>query len=96
MTSIPRVRASEARTNYEPRSSRFRIDHPALLIRSDGAESPAIITNISQRGFRLKVASPPAAGERLLLRGELGDIPIEIRWAASSVAGGVFLQPRND
>jgi len=82
--------------NYESRPSRFRIDHPALLVRTDGVESPATITNISQNGFRLKVANPPTAGERVLLRGELGDIPIEIRWAVGSGAGGVFLQPKND
>ncbi len=96
MTSIPQVRVAKPHANYEPRSSRFRIDHPALLIRGDGTESPAVITNISQHGFRLKVDNPPAAGERLLLRGELGDIPIEIRWAVGSGAGGVFLQPTND
>jgi len=36
-------------SGYEPRAFRIGIDHQAVLVRADGAESPVTITNVSQK-----------------------------------------------
>ena len=80
-------------SGYEPRAFRIGIDHSAVLVRADGAESPVTITNVSQSGFCMKAEDAPAAGERVIIRGEAGDVPAEVRWAQGGDAGGVFVQP---
>ena len=80
-------------SGYEPRAFRIGIDHSAVLVRADGAESPVTITNVSQSGFCMKAEDVPAAGERVIIRGEAGDVPAEVRWARGRDAGGVFVQP---
>ncbi len=77
---------------YEPRPTRFGISHPVMLVRADGSEFQATITNVSQDGFGLKVRNRLLVGENVLLRGELGDVPAQVRWAGDNGAGGVFLQ----
>jgi hypothetical protein len=67
-----------------------------VLVRADGAESSVTITNVSQRGFRLKAPEVLSAGERVIFRGALGDVPGEVRWALGNDAGGIFLQPGPD
>ena len=81
---------------YEPRALRLGINHAVMLVRADGAESSVTITNVSQRGFRLKAPDVPSAGELVIFRGALGDVPAEIRWAFGNDAGGIFLQPGPD
>ena len=66
------------------------------MVRANGTESIAIISNISQAGFRLHVAETPDIGEFVFLRGKSGDVPAQIRWSLGSDAGGVFLQPKDD
>ena len=80
-------------SGYEPRAFRIGIDHAVLLVRADGAESPVTLTNVSQKGFCMKADAVPAVGERIIFRGDAGDVPAEVRWARSGDAGGVFLQP---
>lgn len=80
-------------SSYEPRAFRIGISHPAVLVRADGAESPVILTNVSQSGFCMKAEDVPGVGERVIFRGEAGDVPAEVRWARDGGAGGVFLQP---
>jgi len=79
---------------YEPRPSRFGITQDSTLVRADGTEAAVTITNISQTGFRLEAAEAPTTGERVFLRGDAGDVPAQIRWAAGNTAGGVFLRPQ--
>ena len=38
-------------------------------------------------------AAVPRIGERVIFRGELGDVPAEVRWAFHNEAGGIFLKP---
>lgn len=78
---------------YEPRAFRIGITQSAVLVRADGAESPVTITNVSQCGFCIKAGDVPIAGERVIFRGEAGDVPAEVRWARGRDAGGVFLPP---
>jgi hypothetical protein len=80
-------------SGYEPRAFRIGINHRAVLLRADGAESPVTITNVSQSGFRMKADDVPVVGERVIFRGEAGDVPAEVRWARGRDAGGVFLPP---
>jgi hypothetical protein len=80
-------------SGYEPRAFRIGIDHSAVLVRANGAESPVTITNVSQSGFCMKAEDVPGAGERIIFRGEAGDVPAEVRWASGGDAGGVYLQP---
>lgn len=81
---------------YEPRPPRFGIHQPSVLVRADGSEAPVVITNISQSGFRMKIAETPLIGEKVVLRSEVGDVPAQIRWALGDTAGGTFLRPRDD
>jgi hypothetical protein len=81
---------------YEPRSPRFGIHHDSTLVRADGTELPVVIVNISHSGFRLKMGETPLIGEKVLLRGEVGDVPAQIRWALGDTAGGYFLRPSDD
>ena len=80
-------------SGYEPRAFRIGINHAVLLVRADGAESPVTITNVSQSGFCMKASDAPNVGERVIFRGEAGDVPAEVRWSRGEDAGGVFLQP---
>jgi hypothetical protein len=80
---------------YEPRATRLAINLPVQLLRSDGTRSSATITNVSQRGFRLRTPDTPRVGERVVLRGEVADVPAEVRWASGDQVGGVFLQPEH-
>ena len=80
---------------YEPRPPRFGIHHDSTLVRADGTELPVVITNISQTGFRLTIGETPLIGEKVVLRGEVGDVPAQIRWALGDTAGGTFLRPRD-
>lgn len=81
---------------YEPRPPRFGIHHPSVLVRSDGSETPVVIVNISQSGFRMKIAETPLIGERVVLRSEVGDVPAQIRWALGDTAGGYFIRPLDE
>jgi len=81
---------------YEPRPPRFGIHHDTTLVRPDGSEIPVVIVNISQSGFRLKIADTPLIGEKIVLRSEVGDVPAQIRWAIGDMAGGYFVRPRED
>ena len=80
-------------SGYEPRAFRIGIDHSAVLVRADGAESPVTITNVSQSGFCMKAEDVPVAGERVTFRGRAGDVPAEVRWTRGHDAGGIFLPP---
>ena len=82
-------------SGYEPRGFRIGINHSAVLVRADGAESPVTLTNVSQSGFCMKADEVPAVGERVIFRGEAGDVPAEVRWARGDDAGGVFLPPEH-
>lgn len=81
---------------YEPRPPRFGIHHPSVLVRGDGSETPVVIVNISQSGFRMKIAETPLIGERVVLRSEVGDVPAQIRWALGDTAGGYFIRPLDE
>jgi PilZ domain len=75
------------------RGPRSPTHHPAALVREDGRESPVIITEVSEGGFRLFVFETPRIGEHVFLRADgYGDFPAQIRWALGSDAGGAFIQ----
>jgi hypothetical protein len=80
-------------SGYEPRAFRIGIKHAAVLVRADGTESPATLTNVSQSGFCMEAEVLPGVGERIMFRGEAGDVPAEVRWSSDGGAGGVFLPP---
>ena len=80
----------------EPRPPRFGINQKVVLVRRDGTEAAAIILNVSQMGFRIKVGEAPSVGEQVAIRGDAGDFPAQIQWAEGSDAGGVFLRPKDE
>lgn len=66
----------------------------ATLLRPDGQEVAVIITDISKDGFKLSTETQLMIGERVdLCMPKTGDVPVQIRWALGSEAGGVFLAP---
>ena len=74
------------------RPHRVDVSYPAVLVASDGHESPVIVRDISANGFRLEVSDELIVGERVELRvGKEEPVTAEIRWARGSEAGGVFL-----
>ena len=74
------------------RAPRVDVRRPIVLINSDGAESSALILDVSSGGFRLEVSETPRIGEHVMLRVEHGEqFPAQIRWALGNEAGGVFL-----
>lgn len=76
------------------RGPRVATDLKAMLLRPDGAEIPVIITDISKDGFKLSSDTQLLIGERVdLCMPKTGDVPVQIRWALGSEAGGVFLAP---
>ena len=81
---------------YEPRPPRFGIHHRSTMVRADGSESAVTITNVSQTGFRLQMSATPLIGEMVVLRGEGGDVPAQIRWALGKNAGGTFMRPLDE
>jgi hypothetical protein len=83
-------------SGYEPRDLRLGINHPVVLVRADGTEFSAVISDVSRGGFRLKSSEVPKAGERVIFRGKSGDVPGEVRWSYGNDAGGIFLQPGED
>lgn len=68
-----------------------RYRHPAMLVRRDGSETPVVLTEYTQRGFRLTVSFRPELGEDVQIRlaGQL-DLPGKIRWTHGTEAGGSF------
>lgn len=81
------------RVEYEPRSSRFAVNYSAVVVHADGTETAVTIKNISERGFRLKATEALARDQRVLFRGETGDVPAYIQWSIGYEAGGVYLKP---
>lgn len=76
------------------RGPRVLTDLQAVLLRTNGEEVRAIITDISRDGFKLSADAQLRIGERLDLRvPKTGDVPAQIRWAFGNEAGGVFLAP---
>ena len=68
-----------------------RTRHPAVLVRDDGSEDAATITEYTEHGFRLAVTLRPNLGERVLIRTDGNrDLPARIRWAHGVEAGGSF------
>jgi hypothetical protein len=81
---------------YEARPPRFAVHQRVVLVGPDGTERAATITNVSRLGFRLKVSATPAIGAQVIIRGEAGDVPAQIRWAIGADAGGMFMPPKDD
>lgn len=81
---------------HETRPIRIGIRHPTFLVRADGSKTPATITNVSQKGFRLNLPETLTPGEEVVVQGEAGDVPAQIRWSLGNAAGGIFLQPTDD
>ena len=76
------------------RAPRVDLRREAILINSEGVESPVTILDVSSGGFRLEVTETPRIGEHVRLRVDKhDDFPAQIRWALGSEAGGVFLAP---
>lgn len=76
------------------RAPRVDLRRQAILVNSDGVETPVVILDVSSGGFRLEVAETPRIGEHVSLRVDRhDDFPAQIRWALGNEAGGVFLTP---
>ena len=76
------------------RGPRVATDLKATLLRTDGQQIPVVITDISKDGFKLSTETQLLIGERVdLSMPKTGDVPVQIRWAIGSEAGGVFLAP---
>ena len=80
-----------------PRPRRVEVRKPAVLVTSDGIETPVMILDLSAAGFRIHTEDPPLIGEFVSLRVDrFGDFAAQIRWCLGSEAGGVFLEPCTD
>lgn len=76
------------------RAPRVGLRREAVLISSEGVETPVTILDVSSGGFRLEVAETPRIGEHVSLRVDKhNNFPAQIRWALGTEAGGVFLTP---
>lgn len=71
---------------------RIALTQPATVEDGDGRTYPCTVIDVSQEGFRLKIAQVLAPGSGYVLH--LGDEAhrIEIRWATPGEAGGLFLE----
>ena len=77
-----------------PRPTRVDVRKPAVLVTSDGAETPVMILDLSASGFRIHSEESPLIGEFVSLRVDrFGDFAAQIRWCLGSEAGGIFLEP---
>ena len=86
-----------------PRAPRIDARHPAVLIASDGGEMDVVVTDLSNRGFRIEADQALFIGENIMIGEHVrlrvdryGDFPAQIRWALGSEAGGIFLEPVQD
>lgn len=85
---------------FIPRSPRIDARHKAVLIASDGTELDVVVTDLSNRGFRLEADQTLFIGENIMIGENVrlrvdryGDFPGQIRWALGCEAGGIFLEP---
>ena len=77
---------------FSKRAPRVDLRRPAVLINSDGVETPVTILDVSSGGFRLEISEGPRIGEFVTLQVDRGDaFEAQIRWVLGSEAGGVFL-----
>jgi hypothetical protein len=75
------------------RGFRQSLRSPALLVTSEGKETPVVLTDKSDDGFRIRTFESLEAGAPVLLRVPNGRIfPAQIRWALGSGAGGMLLR----
>ena len=76
------------------RERRIDVRKQAVLVSSDGIETPVLVMDVSASGFRIETSDTPLIGEYVFLRVErYGDFPAQIRWALGNEAGGIFLEP---
>jgi hypothetical protein len=73
------------------RAPRVGLRREAILINSEGVESPIVILDVSSGGFRLEVTETPRIAEHVTIRVDREQFPAQIRWALGDEAGGVFL-----
>lgn len=88
---------------FIPRMPRIDARHPAVLVASDGGEMNVVVTDLSNRGFRIEAEENLFIGENILIGEHVhlrveryGDFPAQIRWALGREAGGIFLEPVQD
>ena len=88
---------------FIPRTPRIDARHPAVLVASDGGEMNVVVTDLSDRGFRIEAEENLFIGENILIGEHVhlrvaryGDFPAQIRWALGREAGGIFLEPVKD
>ena len=68
-----------------------RYRHPAMLVRRDGSETPVVLTEYTNAGFRLTLSCRPELGEDVQIRlAGQRDLPGKIRWTHGTEAGGSF------
>jgi hypothetical protein len=76
------------------RAPRVDTRFDASLVDSDGGKIPVIVTDISREGCRIETDGSLTIGEKVQLEvPKYGSFPAQIRWAAGSEAGAVFLEP---
>ena len=88
---------------FIPRTPRVDARHEAVLIASDGGEMDVVVTDLSNRGFRIEAHEALFIGENIMIGEHVrlrvpryGDFPAQIRWALGCEAGGIFLEPVKD
>lgn len=75
-----------------PRAARIDVQYDAR-VRFDGAETEAMILNVSSQGFRLHAAEELEPGMNVMLEvDKLDPVPGQIRWTCGLESGGVFLE----
>lgn len=76
------------------RARRIRVEAEALLIDSDGAQTPVSVIDLSADGCRVRSDTMLLIGERVRLRvGRVADYPAQVRWTRENEAGLAFTGP---
>lgn len=74
------------------RKDRHAVAIDAVVHRSDGSQSPVILSNLSDQGCRIETEQEFRIGERLSIAiPRMGRVRAQVRWALPGSVGAKFL-----
>ena len=73
------------------RANRVSVSRECVMVDEFGEERPAIITDISKSGFRMKASDCPSPGHLIRLLVDGYEFECQVAWARFGEVGGIFL-----
>ena len=74
------------------RKDRHPVEVEAVVQRTDGSKSPALLTDFSDTGCRIEADTEFRIGERLQIAiPRMGQMKAQVRWAVPGSAGAKFV-----